>query len=921
MSSDYTVNISFIVSRRGDGFERLEQEVNAIKRSMGQLSANTADSNRQMQSSLQKSGMRWTELKSKVDLAVGAIRTVYQVGQQVFQFLQDAAAVENTERKFDRLAQSIGTTADALQNDLGSVTGGLLSDFQAMEAATDFMTLGLARTHDEAVRLSNVSSQLGMNMNQLVLTLTNQTTMRFDALGLSVDGFDEKVANLKATGMDTNEAFKEAFLQQAEAQLERVGSVVDTNAGKLQILSSNWQNTTANMKQNILDAAAPIIDKFASIITTAGEAELAVKNLGQSSKFLDDLAIAAEKVSTAVEEVGAHGSFFSPVQTIKTRDAVKELAAQISAATGSVEEQRAKLESYGFTVDDIGVKLNGMGVSWIELAKAVEQVKLDKAAAEAAQYDIALQRVQTTTKGTTSATKLKALADLETAKIIEDHLIGLLKEEQAELKNLGGALNSATDDTAAMAEAQAQLAQMIQGTVDAQTSATSELFSAYDDLKAAQGEWVQATVDNSSTIAQISAELAGDLSDDQQDAYRDILDTVAEGSAEWLAAYDALQGDLTDSQRAGLIARLADLQDGHGQIQDIFTGDAEAAEEAQARIDSALVVIQQNYQNLALEIAQAKLAEAFGENATEIELALIGIKEQMGLISSDEADFLRGMVEKTDALGQSLDTMMDGFLADGELTEEELAQIAELVDAVSSSVTGSQSVIETMARMGVEEFNAMKEKIGEIPPQIEDIKDQAQAFEDGGPYMPTMDVNTGPASSKISDLSAEVDALLMKLAGAGGPIEEASQSASGSSGGSSNSGAGAGSGSAGGTQGPPMATGGFTGGKWGRYDPYEYIFNAQATRNIGVDNLEAIHEAAKRGPVGAIPPALSYSMGPHGVAQRSGVGGGSNVQVYNAPDNSNTFVVVPDRAAAAALVAQKEATRKSNFNRFALTGK
>ena len=77
---------------------------------------------------------------------------------------------------------------------------------EAMALAADLLALGLAKNSDEAVRLAKVQSGLGMDMNQLVL-LTNQTTMRFDALGVSVDGFDEKVKQLKATGMSTNEAF------------------------------------------------------------------------------------------------------------------------------------------------------------------------------------------------------------------------------------------------------------------------------------------------------------------------------------------------------------------------------------------------------------------------------------------------------------------------------------------------------------------------------------------------------------------------------------------------------------------------------------------------------------------------------------------------------------------------------------------
>jgi hypothetical protein len=156
-------------------------------------------------------------------VVIGVLTAVGFAAKAAFDFARQGAELEYTAQKFDRLAASIGTTSDALMGDLRAATRGTVSDAQLMASATDFMALGLAKTHAEAVRLAKVAGGLGMNMNQLVLTLTNQTTMRFDALGVSVDGFQAKVDALKAAGMSANDAFKAAFLQQAEEQLARVG--------------------------------------------------------------------------------------------------------------------------------------------------------------------------------------------------------------------------------------------------------------------------------------------------------------------------------------------------------------------------------------------------------------------------------------------------------------------------------------------------------------------------------------------------------------------------------------------------------------------------------------------------------------------------------------------------------------------------
>lgn len=206
----------------------------------------------------EKQKFSFTELNSAMSVATQAI----QVMKQGYDFAKEGAQLEMLELKFERLAVSVGTTSDALLNDLREATRGVYSDTELMSSAMDMMGLGLVKTHDEAVRLATVSAGLNMNMNQLVLTLTNMTTMRFDALGVKVDGFKEKVDKLKQSGMSADAAFKEAFLQQAEAQLELVGHAADTAAGSFMQFEAEWKNATDEMKKTSAEAFLPIIKGF-----------------------------------------------------------------------------------------------------------------------------------------------------------------------------------------------------------------------------------------------------------------------------------------------------------------------------------------------------------------------------------------------------------------------------------------------------------------------------------------------------------------------------------------------------------------------------------------------------------------------------------------------------------------------------------
>ncbi|HQN69835.1 MAG TPA: hypothetical protein PLW19_08315, partial [Anaerolineaceae bacterium] len=202
-----------------------------------------------------------------------ALEIVNKIGNAIkvaYAAASEGAAIEYAAIKFDRLSQSIGTTSELLLGDMKSATRGMMSDAQLMGSAGDLMALGLAKSHDEAVRLTNVAGALGMNMNQLVLTLTNQTTMRFDSLGVSVDGFAEKVKALEDAGMSANDAFKEAFLQQAEGQIAKVGSIAETSAGKLKMMESAFANLGDAIKLQLATTfagLAPVMTKIADSMT------------------------------------------------------------------------------------------------------------------------------------------------------------------------------------------------------------------------------------------------------------------------------------------------------------------------------------------------------------------------------------------------------------------------------------------------------------------------------------------------------------------------------------------------------------------------------------------------------------------------------------------------------------------------------
>ena len=194
-----------------------------------------------------------------VTAAVASVTAAVYAFKKGFDFAEEGAQLLLTEQKFGRLAATINTTSDALKKDLQAAMGGIVSETEALALGTDLLSLGLVKSSEEATRMAAVVGQLGMDMNQLVLTLTNQTTMRFDALGVSVDGFKEKVKALEKAGHDTNEAFRLAFLEQAEDQVAKVGSVTDTAAGEFMKLKAATKDWFDELKKGAAEAVLPLV--------------------------------------------------------------------------------------------------------------------------------------------------------------------------------------------------------------------------------------------------------------------------------------------------------------------------------------------------------------------------------------------------------------------------------------------------------------------------------------------------------------------------------------------------------------------------------------------------------------------------------------------------------------------------------------
>lgn len=163
------------------------------------------------------------------------------VVRETYQIIGEGAELEKAAGQFDNLTSSIGTTSNSMLTSLRTATQGMMSDAELIASANQIISLGLGKTEEDVTRLATAVGVLGLDMQQVVMTFANDSKMRLDQLGLSVEGVTQKAEELKAQGFQ-GDAFDEAVLIGLEERMVLLGDAAGTTAGEMAKLESNLAN-------------------------------------------------------------------------------------------------------------------------------------------------------------------------------------------------------------------------------------------------------------------------------------------------------------------------------------------------------------------------------------------------------------------------------------------------------------------------------------------------------------------------------------------------------------------------------------------------------------------------------------------------------------------------------------------------------
>jgi hypothetical protein len=668
------------------------------------------------------SGLKWTELKSKVDLAKQSFELAARTVKMAYDALKQGAELEAARGRFENLTRTINTTGDALLGKLREATKGMVSDAELISGASDIISLGLAKNEGDTVRLATAVSTLGLDMQQVILTFANNSKARLDSLGLSVEGVTQKAAELEAQGF-VGDAFDEAVLIGLEQKMQLLGDASQTTAGKLAILESNWANLTNSMKEGLAAAVEPAVTLLVGLGEYGDQVDTIIDSNIAAAKSFDDLVEEGRKIAEVGDMYGGLGVAITGTE--------KEVIEGSRSTIEAMAAQADSFEQFSAGLDE------AFGDSRMRSLFNVYLQQIGQSEQSFYEMSRALAEAERTTAGADEVMLRYANSTSQAAESAQDLAAGTAGADAALLQNYGN-LQKVEQGWQDIADAQQLAADLaLVDPFNAAAEPINELLSAQQALADSEGEWVTRTVSTAGQLTAVNAQLASDLSDDQAKAYREILRTVDEGSAEWLSAYNALQNDLTQSQRDALVAQQADLANQPDRLVDVYTGDSAAAEEAQARITAANEAIKQSYRETA---AEALLAQS-GVTQANLDL-LVGI----GYMTQEQADARLEFANTTDQIKILTASFKDTTLT----TEEQTAALNALIEGTAQTAeqainlaTQQTAVNDALAAMPKAVVSTVTIRgLDDADTRIGDILRQLDAL-DGRSVSANVTVNTG----------------------------------------------------------------------------------------------------------------------------------------------------------------------------------
>lgn len=690
MASQYILE-ALIKATSGDA----RRELGRFDDSLEKVADKTEKAGKRMKLSL--SSITTGALALGVGIA-GAVATVVKG----LDALEKGAQLQQVEKNFSTLAATIQTDAGTLKAALDDAARGMVDSATLMGSANMLITMGLASSKEEVASLVEMATQLGrggsagQNIADFAATLANQSIERLDTFGISSGRVRTRIDELIKSGQALNreEAFKLAVLEEGAKSMERLG---EQSVNMASVVKAQFADIRDQIIRDVTAGAQPAVEEFAnetlpalakaaqeaaphvvSALTSIGkQAELMAKNasMREVRRELKELGLTAGELRDVMD------TDFSGFRLFRnTEQFTEDIQAQERATMRLTLAQEAIAKGFTGTNE--------------ELVDLVDVMYAARVRAEG--MNNAYEDLQASTEGVNDeiATQVRQIGDLTRAnpQLLEQmgRKNSLLSDEEAAIARANAANRAYFDAQRQAREEAEKSAEAVREWADSfmeGNGAIDDYIEALRDAEESQGEWRQYTLTNAREIAGINEQLGKDLSDETKKTYTEILRTAEEGGEEWLRTYDALQDDLTESQRDALVRQRADLIAQQGEVRSYYTGDADAHQEAVDRMRAAEQQLAQDVKARAFEQLLASIATKEGRDVA------LDAAVKAGVLSQEEATLRQRYYDTKEALDDVILRYEAGLIPTAEaaanavnnLTAMLLGQITVLYDAKAAA--------------------------------------------------------------------------------------------------------------------------------------------------------------------------------------------------------------------------------------------
>lgn len=196
-----------------------------------------------------------------------------------WEMLDEGRALEQSEKRFASLAQSIGTSADVLTARLAEATQGALTQAEMAGNIGQLIEMGLVGSADKAAELADLIIRLKKPTDDATdafgnfsAMLANQSIARLDSFGISSGAVRTRIEALMSStqGLTREQAFLQATLDEGRKTLERTGQATGDTVSNMERLRAQLGDVKDGLIVAAYEGFQPLISQASAWVGTHG---------------------------------------------------------------------------------------------------------------------------------------------------------------------------------------------------------------------------------------------------------------------------------------------------------------------------------------------------------------------------------------------------------------------------------------------------------------------------------------------------------------------------------------------------------------------------------------------------------------------------------------------------------------------------